>query len=43
MFVSSVLRMIEKKNEDSQELLSGWFTPEQMKTELKWSSKLGHN
>lgn len=39
-FVSNVIRIIEKKNEDSEELLSGWFTPEQMKTELKWSSNL---
>lgn len=40
VFVAKVTTMIEKKNEDSQEVLSGWFTPEQMKTELKWSTSL---
>ena len=33
--------MIEKKNESAEEVLSGWFTPDQMKNELKWASTLG--
>ena len=39
-FVHQVTKMIEKKNEDSQEVKTGWFTPHQMKTELKWESSL---
>ena len=32
--------MIELRKEDTQEVLKGWFTPEQMKTELKWTTNL---
>lgn len=39
-FVNSVTKMIERKNEDQQEVKSGWFTPAQMKTELKWDQPL---
>ena len=35
-FVTQVVKLIERKNEDTQEVKSGWFTPNQMKTELKW-------
>ena len=32
--------MIELRKEESQEILKGWFTQEQMKSELKWGSML---
>lgn len=38
-----MIRVIERKNEESSEVKSGWFTPQQMKTELKWDSSLGLN
>lgn len=40
-FVCKVVKVIEHRKETSQEILSGWFTPEQMKSELKWTSILG--
>lgn len=40
-FIHKVVKMIEHRNENSQEVLAGWFTPEQMKSELKWSGTLG--
>ena len=40
VFVSKVVKMIEHRKENSQEILCGWFTPEQMKTELKWDKTL---
>ena len=42
-FVNSVVKLIERKNEDSQEVKSGWFTPAQMKSELKWDQPLYPN
>lgn len=39
-FVCNVVKQIEKRNEHAEEVLSGWFTPEQMKNELKWSPTL---
>lgn len=39
-FVTQVTKLIERKNEDTQEVKSGWFTPNQMKTELKWDAFL---
>ena len=39
-FVHKVTKMIEMKKEDSQEVLKGWFTQEQMRVELKWSATL---
>ncbi|CAK9085488.1 Uncharacterized protein SCF082_LOCUS40494 [Durusdinium trenchii] len=38
-FVSQMLRVIERKNTQTQEVLSGWFTPEEMKNKLGWSAK----
>ena len=40
MFVRKVTKMIELRKEDSQEVLKGWFTVDQMKSELKWTSIL---
>lgn len=40
-FVSQVVKIIERKKEDTQKVKRGWFTIEQMKNELKWSSILG--
>ena len=40
VFIAKVVKLIEQRNEDSQEIQSGWFTPDQMKTELKWSQLL---
>ncbi|CAK9084674.1 unnamed protein product [Durusdinium trenchii] len=37
-FVSQVVKIIERKKEDTQKVKRGWFTIEQMKNELKWSS-----
>lgn len=42
-FVHKVTKMIEHRKEESQEILKGWFTPEQMKTELHWGSTLRWN
>ena len=39
-FVQNVTKMIQKKLEDTQKTKSGWFTPEMMKSELKWSTCL---
>ena len=36
-----MLRVIERKNTQTQEVLSGWFTPEEMKNKLGWSAQLG--
>ena len=40
VFIHKVTKMIELRKEDTQEVLKGWFTPEQMKTELKWTTTL---
>lgn len=40
-FISEVTVMIEKRRENSEKVKSGWFTPDQMRTELKWVSTLG--
>ena len=40
VFVRKVTKMIELRKEDSQEVLKGWFTTDQMKSELKWTSIL---
>lgn len=40
VFVAKITKMIEHRNEGGKEVLSGWFTPEQMKSELKWSTTL---
>ena len=40
-FVSNCVNMIEKQNSETQEVIAGWFTPEQMKTSLHWSSCIG--
>ncbi|CAK9032791.1 unnamed protein product [Durusdinium trenchii] len=37
-FISEVTVMIEKRRENSEKVKSGWFTPDQMRTELKWVS-----
>ncbi|CAK9002243.1 unnamed protein product [Durusdinium trenchii] len=37
-FVSQVTKMIERKNENSEKVKSGWFTPDQMRNELKWTA-----
>lgn len=40
VFVNKVTKMIEHRKEEAVEVLKGWFTPEQMKAELHWSSTL---
>ena len=40
VFVQKVTKMIELRKEESQEILKGWFTQEQVKSELKWSTML---
>lgn len=40
VFVHKVTKMIEHRKEDAHEVLKGWFTQDQMKTELKWSTNL---
>lgn len=42
-FVSQVTKMIERKNENSEKVKSGWFTPDQMRNELKWTAFLVRN
>jgi hypothetical protein len=39
-FVSKVSKMIQNRKEESQEVLKGWFTPQQMKAELQWDQTL---
>ena len=36
-FISTVTKIIERKVEDTQKKKAGWFTPDMMKSELKWS------
>lgn len=40
-FVHQMVKIIEKKHTESQEVLKGWFTPDQMKTKLLWTTFLG--
>ena len=39
-FIHQVIKVIEKKKEETQVVQCGWFTPEQMRTVLKWSPPL---
>ena len=40
VFLNQAIKIIERKKEDTHTIRSGWFTPEGMKTELKWTGTL---